>query len=543
MTAQRFHFPNGGPAPPVSPAFGALWDQTTGATRQVLGYYRTGTAIANRLRSETSASVIDCLGDQYVSEGLPAGPIISDFTLAVRCNTTDVTADGMLQARIALYSADGLTHRGDLYAGQTAVVVSSNPADPNFEMSSSASVRMLTGTLVPLVAQAGDILVVEYGTRFCNALTSSRNSNVQVGDVITGDLVGVVGDTNTGAGWIEFSEEVITRRRFYLPGSGSPAVNPTYGAQWEQTGQAVRTTLAELGSLTSPVSTPVSEVSASVVDVAAWQFTSTRELPGGLVDPGTFSIVLHGVEDPSGADAYLQCVLRVVSNDGATERWVMYAGQAFTTVSAVSTDPNFEFSSSAGLASPRIRQLTGFACTPGIAQPGDRLVLEVGPRFCNVSTSLMQAAVRAGSTSLGDLPTNNINGTDTTRPWIEFVQSPFLLQPPDEPINLATTPGYADNLLEWDAPATGPVPDGYRVRLDGGTPIDVGLVFSHLFTGLTADTEYDKEVQAYNNAGDSAWVLATDTTLAYPPLIEDFETGPDGDPITGSNTVFLWVTP
>jgi lysophospholipase L1-like esterase len=65
---------------------------------------------------------------------------------------------------------------------------------------------------------------------------------------------------------------------------------------------------------------------------------------------------------------------------------------------------------------------------------------------------------------------------------------------------------------------------GYEIRIDGGTPVDVGNVLTYENTGLTPDTSYDAEVRSYDTAGNySAWssVLAHSTA---PYMFESFST-------------------
>lgn len=83
--------------------------------------------------------------------------------------------------------------------------------------------------------------------------------------------------------------------------------------------------------------------------------------------------------------------------------------------------------------------------------------------------------------------------------------------PPDDPTDLDVDEGVLNLGLSWDA-STGS-PDGYDVRIDGGTPIDAGNVLTYDFTGLDPSTSYDLEVRAYNAYGDSGWSLVTASTL------------------------------
>jgi hypothetical protein len=88
---------------------------------------------------------------------------------------------------------------------------------------------------------------------------------------------------------------------------------------------------------------------------------------------------------------------------------------------------------------------------------------------------------------------------------------------------------------------------GYRYRVDGGLPVDVGVALSAQVTGLTASTQYSFEVQAYNGVGDGPWsapVLETtqDVQVGGPldynwhlAVWADEISAADDDPLTGWN--------
>jgi hypothetical protein len=88
---------------------------------------------------------------------------------------------------------------------------------------------------------------------------------------------------------------------------------------------------------------------------------------------------------------------------------------------------------------------------------------------------------------------------------------------PGVPTSVAADPGLISILLTWAAPASGDPPTGYEVRIDGGSPIDVGADLFHSFTGLSPSTTYTLEVRAYNLGGESSWVSIDSTTDSLPP--------------------------
>jgi hypothetical protein len=90
--------------------------------------------------------------------------------------------------------------------------------------------------------------------------------------------------------------------------------------------------------------------------------------------------------------------------------------------------------------------------------------------------------------------------------------------PPGPPTGLSATP-YADTLdLFWGSPLGTPIALGYEVRIDGGTPTDIGLLYTYSWTGLLPDTSYLLEVRAYAAGGTvSTWAGLTPSTLDPTP--------------------------
>lgn len=88
---------------------------------------------------------------------------------------------------------------------------------------------------------------------------------------------------------------------------------------------------------------------------------------------------------------------------------------------------------------------------------------------------------------------------------------------PGDPENLDATPDLTELEFVWTNATGTDITDGFEVRMDGGTPVDVGDVFLHTFTGLTNATTYLLEVRAYNAVGYSGWVSLSAATLSPPP--------------------------
>ena len=127
-------------------------------------------------------------------------------------------------------------------------------------------------------------------------------------------------------------------------------------------------------------------------------------------------------------------------------------------------------------------------------------------------------------------------------------------QPPLAPTNLRGS-GIcegAQNTLRWDASATA---HRYEVRVNAGTPLNVGNVLVWIHTPATVGTSYTYEVRAWNPDGYSGWstpvTVATCSPPPPPPPSTAFAinayghcTGPVAilwiSPTTGGETYEIW---
>jgi hypothetical protein len=125
----------------------------------------------------------------------------------------------------------------------------------------------------------------------------------------------------------------------------------------------------------------------------------------------------------------------------------------------------------------------------------------------------------------------------------DIVYLPDGVTPPDiaapsTPNGLIATPSYDGFSVSWSASTDNVAVTGYRVRVDGGTPV-TATGTSHSFSGLTAETAYLFEVQAFDAANNaSAWASLNVTTTATPSSIwEDQFNRADG--AVGNGWIFL----
>jgi hypothetical protein len=200
--------------------------------------------------------------------------------------------------------------------------------------------------------------------------------------------------------------------RFYLPaeGSGAPTVSPAFDSNWEQTGQATRlrlrykqtvstvSTLADTGTRTVPITT--------TQDILGTQFVSDP-IPAQTIR-GQCSLVIRTIESTVDANVTLAVVLRLMSNDGATSRGTLFSVFGTGTEYAVTAATRIVASSN----------VTSFT-----AQPGDRLVLEVGAR-ATTPVSAQTYTHRLGHSAATDFALTAALTTDLN-PWLELSQDLF----------------------------------------------------------------------------------------------------------------------
>lgn len=102
--------------------------------------------------------------------------------------------------------------------------------------------------------------------------------------------------------------------------------------------------------------------------------------------------------------------------------------------------------------------------------------------------------------------------------WVSVLASTDPLPPPGPPTGLTQTAATPTSVtVDWTAPASGTTPTSYEVRVNGGTPVDVGNVTSTTISSLTAGTTYTVEVRTVaTGSGASSWVSVSASTTPPP---------------------------
>jgi hypothetical protein len=208
-------------------------------------------------------------------------------------------------------------------------------------------------------------------------------------------------------------------KRFYLPSGGSAPVSPAYSALWASTNNA-----AALPLNTTKGSSASTDV--LITSGTGWVNSSSgslsRQFVSAPLSAQTISGTIKGQIRTRNSDQAGGCrnaiVIRVVSNDGLTERAVLYS-QFVSATGLTGANPDW-FRGTTGLSGvnrsfpvgtpPVSGALTSYTCVSG-----DRLVIEIGHTR---ETASKNARITYGESDGVDLPEDIT--TNLGDPWIEF---------------------------------------------------------------------------------------------------------------------------
>lgn len=286
--------------------------------------------------------------------------------------------------------------------------------------------------------------------------------------------------------------------------TGAAGITPGVASTWTSFASGSRANASTAVPVALPLSGTLPAGGSSAV-ACARQFVTTAADAAALVGrtgSGTFRALLNGRRASGVPSGRFRIIVRVVSADGTTVRGTLFNGTALTDLTTSNAWHKF-----AG------------ALTPVATQAGDRIVAEVGADMAAGSSSVAMSF--AGSSGNPDADYTTPAATD--RPWLELI----LDDPPNAPTGLVQTAATATTAtIDWTAPATGPAPTSYDIRIDGALPIGVGPGTDALIPGLAPGTTYAVEVRAVSAGGVSAWAGPIAVATIGPP-----------DPVTGLELV------
>lgn len=279
----------------------------------------------------------------------------------------------------------------------------------------------------------------------------------------------------------------MTIDRKYFASSGAAAVNPGFGPPWDGFAPGNFYPLNEDPANTSLQTTNSNFSNISgVKQIAAAGWISVPLTEDKLL-AGDVAFCMRASEGADTNDAKLALQILVVSGDGATVR-----GELFYGLAAAELPLNTLTS-----------QIISGPLNPIDSLTGDRLVVIVGFDIQDVSSGSLSNAINIGDASIASDGTLAGGQTTAIRPWIEFDWD----EPPEVPTDLVTTaviPRQID--VAWTAPATGVAPTGYDVRIDGKSPVTLGLVTAHTFSNVLEDADHIIEVRSRTGTLYSPWV-------------------------------------
>src|SRR3990167_2800766 len=194
--------------------------------------------------------------------------------------------------------------------------------------------------------------------------------------------------------------------RFYLPSSGAAAVNPNFGAAWDDTSIATR-----LKCVTTKIASAMTTVSfADAVDTQAdvlfRQYVS-NPITAQTVDIQTITTSVRCKERATTCNMRFTVRVGIVSNDGVTSRGnVLALSTGGSEINEVALTSMF-------------KSLTSSAVT---ALDGDREVIEIG-----ISGNPDAGSDHDSDLSIGDDAASDLAGadgdTDADNPWMEFANT------------------------------------------------------------------------------------------------------------------------
>lgn len=217
---QRWYLPSSGAAA-VSPAFSGSWHQTGAADRLACVTTKGATAMTVRAANmDTASGARFILWRQYVSAPLEAQTVSGNVKGQVYCQTNASPGGGAnptLAVTIYIVSNDGSTVRGTLLGISASQTTGDPPVFWDSGSSLSVENRSLKDSsdntslsLTPVVAVAGDRLVIELGFRETGTSGSSIG-RAYFGDANATDAAENETDRNGGTAasvrtpWVEFS--------------------------------------------------------------------------------------------------------------------------------------------------------------------------------------------------------------------------------------------------------------------------------------------------------------------------------------------------
>jgi len=304
-------------AAPVSPAFNAGWNVTSGANRYLMSPTKDGSAITSKTTGNTGAvAVRKCLLDQWISAPLATQTITGTFTGQIRFSQSNATLPNIGQGIVYLRVIN--------VNGTVATEVGS-------ALTTNLTTTLTNRTLISLPVgtlniTAGQRICIDLGWNYSAGTTTTLNATMSRGSSSATDLA--VDNTTTTANnpWIQFSQTLLfapvnddcsgatvvtsgatcsnTTSNIQYASSGGPAgacvgstaVN-TYDVwfSYVATSTTQTVTLSSLGSNLTAATTYIETLSGACGSLTSLgcQNASTRQTLSGLTIGATYYVRVY----------------------------------------------------------------------------------------------------------------------------------------------------------------------------------------------------------------------------------------------------------
>ena len=318
------------------------------------------------------------------------------FSAVLLCREADAAANMVVQVHVWVTTGDSNVARGTLLSNYV------DGTEFQVHASNFGAITISPQALTSVSAQPGDRIVVEIGYAALNTTTTAQTGVIKVGGT-SSDAVGTEtteAASGTVAAWVEISDDIeFAPTYLYTTANAAPATPPSDRGTWDATsGSKID---AELGQAKGGASSQITATETSAVqnDVLQARFVSA-ELAAQTID-GDIDFLLRYIETASTADAFLKVHLYVMQSDGSVRGTLLNNSVSATEANFINlTVWNFTLSSVA-------------------AQDGDRLVLEVGTRFTNVTTVSQGSSLYVGGPNADVAAADNATNTEVSG-WVRF---------------------------------------------------------------------------------------------------------------------------
>jgi hypothetical protein len=383
------------------------WDKTAGANVFRLAATRTGQGTRTPNTENVATANYDVLVATWVSDPLlDAVSISGTFDAILLCAEDNIDLNAVLHLHVWVTTGDSDTVRGTLLTDYVDAT----------EFTQSASATSFTAITIPqqslssVSAQVGDRIVVEVGFQAQNTHTTNRTGAIVAGGRTGTDANGTESAVSPGVNnhpWVEFSSTLTFAPTYLSTTNDAEPVTPAaVRGTWDVDNKQDRH-LARAKSGISSIRSVSESVTTNPTDGLVRRFVSD-ELAAQTITASTITLMLRQGETSADADAFQKIHLYVMASDGSVRGTLLANSVAAAELST-------------GAVSPVSATLSSV-----VASAGDRLVLEVGARFTNVTATIKTVSLTAGET-LCDIGSSVLGGGVFTSSgwsgWVRFEQN------------------------------------------------------------------------------------------------------------------------